>query len=146
MIANDLKKLFLRDLDRLKTECEAYEDKSKMWEKVDGINNSAGNLTMHLTGNLQHFVGAILAKNGYVRKRDFEFNGKVSYGELLSDIETTKQVIENYFDKADPDSFTSNYPLEPFGYPMTIHYFLTHLQGHFNYHLGQINYHRRILS
>ncbi|WP_424963558.1 DinB family protein [Ekhidna sp.] len=146
MITNDLKKLFLRDLDRLKTECEAYGDKNMMWEKVDGINNSAGNLAMHLTGNLQHFIGAILAKTGYVRERDFEFNGKVTYEELLSDIETTKQVIENYLDKADPDSYATNYPLEPFGYPMSIHYFLIHLHGHFNYHLGQINYHRRILS
>lgn len=145
-MTNDFKQLFLRDLDRLKTECEAYDDKTKMWQKVDGINNSAGNLAMHLAGNLQHFIGAILAKTGYVRKRDFEFNGKVTYEELLAEINATQKVIESYFDETDPSSLTSNYPLEHFGFPMTIHYFLIHLQGHLNYHLGQINYHRRMLS
>ncbi|WP_420577561.1 DinB family protein [Ekhidna sp.] len=146
MINDDFKQLFIRDLDRLKGECEAYSDESKLWIKVDGINNSAGNLTMHLCGNLQHFIGAVLGESDYKRNRDFEFSGKASFEELLSEIESTKQVIDNYFNNVDPASFSSKYPLELFGYPMTVNYFLIHLEGHLNYHLGQINYHRRILS
>lgn len=146
MNTNDLKALFLRDLDRLKTELESYTKEEFLWLKADGINNSAGNLILHLCGNLQHFIGAILGKTGYVRQRDFEFSGRVSYKELLALIDETKKMLEVCLSKMDTQEVESNYPLEPFGYPMTVKYFLMHLYGHFNYHLGQINYHRRILS
>lgn len=146
MIASELKKLFERDLDRLMSELEAYPNENSLWVKVEGINNSAGNLFMHLCGNLQHFIGAILSKNGYERQRDFEFNGKVSRTLLKEEIGNTKRVIETYFEKADSQALDTEYPIQPFGHPMTTSYFLIHLQGHLNYHLGQINYHRRILS
>lgn len=146
MVASDFKKLFSRDIDRLMTELEAYPAEEDLWIKVDGINNNAGNLFMHLCGNLQHFVGALLANTGYERQRDFEFNGKLSLSELKDELSKTKTVLNDYFDQGDSIDFDEEYPIQPFGYPMTINYFLIHLNGHLNYHLGQINYHRRILS
>ncbi|MEO9483766.1 MAG: DinB family protein [Ekhidna sp.] len=146
MLASELKDLFSRDLDRLMHELESYESEDVIWEKVGKISNSAGNLFMHLCGNLQHFIGAVLAKTGYERKRDFEFNGKVSMEELKLEIEKTKQTLQAYFETAEDSTFSEEYPLQPFGHAMTISYFLIHLQGHLNYHMGQINYHRRILS
>ncbi len=142
----DLKSLYQRDLDRLSKELEAYPNEESLWIKVDGINNTAGNLFMHLCGNLQHFIGAILNKSEYVRDRDFEFNGKLSFDEIGKEIETTKSAVTAYFEKAEYSSFNQPYPIEVFGYTMTINSFIIHLQGHLNYHLGQINYHRRILS
>lgn len=146
MIAQEFSKLFIRDLDKLMTELESYSVEESLWVKVDGINNSAGNLIMHLCGNLQHFIGAILGETGYERKRDFEFNGHATMVELKDDIMLTKKVIADYFNQVDEGIFSKNYPLEPFGYSMTVNYFLIHLHGHLNYHLGQVNYHRRILS
>ena len=146
MIANNFKELFLRDLDRLLKECNLYPSEEELWIKVDGINNTAGNLIMHLCGNLQHFIGAVLNESGYQRNRDFEFKGKLSIEDLRTEIEATKSQLALYFERHAEDTFSGTYPLELFGYSMTIHYFLIHLQGHLNYHLGQINYHRRILA
>jgi len=146
MVAQHFKELFLRDLDRLRKECESYLREEDLWIKVDGIHNTAGNLIMHLCGNLHHFFGSTLNESGYQRNRDFEFTGKVSKMELFTEIETTKDQLALYFDQNSDEAFSATYPLEPFGYSMTIHCFLIHLQGHLNYHLGQINYHRRILA
>ena len=146
MQASEFHKLYVRDLDRLMSELDAYQDEESLWIKVDGINNSAGNLFMHLCGNLKHFIGAVLAKTGYERRRDFEFNGKVSLAELKVEIEQTKQILEEFFLSDKDVAYQEEYPLQPFGYEMTTAYFLMHLHSHLNYHLGQINYHRRILS
>ena len=142
----DLKRLYERDLDRLSKELSSFPNEESLWVSVDGINNSAGNLFMHLCGNLQHFIGAVLDANGYVRDRDFEFTGKSTIEELKKEIEVTKKTVLSYFEEVDHISFEDHYPIEVFGHPMSIGYFIIHLQGHLNYHLGQINYHRRILS
>ncbi len=146
MSTKDIKELFIRDLDKLKTELEAYPTEESLWVKAEGINNSAGNLILHLCGNLLHFIGATLGETGYIRKRDFEFNGRVSYQELLNEIEETKRMIQSSLDKITDEDLAKNYPIEHFGYPMTTGHFFLHLFGHFSYHLGQVNYHRRILS
>ena len=146
MITSDLKALYIRDLDRLALELEAYEDEHLLWEVVGEINNSAGNLFMHICGNIQHFIGAILYESGYVRKRDFEFSGKQEKSVLADEIRKTKIVVDGYFSSEPKLNPEDDYPLQPFGYTMTVNYFLIHLNGHLNYHLGQINYHRRILS
>jgi uncharacterized damage-inducible protein DinB len=44
------------------------------------------------------------------------------------------------------ETLNSIYPSNVFGYEMTTEYFLVHLYGHLDYHLGQINYHRRLLN
>ena len=142
----DIRSLYKRDLDRLSKELNAYPNEESLWIKVEGINNTAGNLFMHLCGNLQHFIGAVLNKSGYVREREFEFNGKLSLDEIRKEIEITKSAVLAYLDKVEGSSLRQPYPIEVFGHTMTVNYFIIHLQGHLNYHLGQINYHRRILS
>ncbi|SNT12536.1 Protein of unknown function [Ekhidna lutea] len=146
MHGQEFNKLFQRDLDKLMTEMESYPNYESLWVKVEGINNSAGNLIMHLCGNLQHFIGAQMAKSGYVRERDFEFAGKLSFDELKNEINTTKKVLDGYFTQMNSSSLDDKFPIDHFGHPVTNRFFLMHLQGHLNYHLGQINYHRRILS
>jgi len=144
--SHEFGKLFSRDLKKLKEEILNYQNEEDLWVLDGHIKNTAGNLAMHLCGNLQHFIGAILVKSGYVRKRDFEFSGRMAKSVLISEIDTTLEVVDEYFDKAEPQQFEKEYPLEVLGYKMTTFYFIVHLQGHLNYHLGQINYHRRILS
>ncbi|WP_421764587.1 DinB family protein [Ekhidna sp.] len=146
MMNDEFKKLFLRELEKLEKELENYSNEDLLWQAPEGINNSAGNLFLHLCGNLQHFIGAQLGGTGYERDREFEFAGKVSVEDLRNRISDTKTVINDYFESVEDSAFELEYPLQPFGYSMTVRYFLNHLLGHLNYHLGQINYHRRILS
>lgn len=142
-----LTKLFIRDLEKLKTEITSYKDEKIVWKISGDIKNSAGNLCLHLCGNLQHFVGAVLGDSGYVRNRDAEFSKKdVPIRELVAEIESTSKVLQETFAKLSEDDLQKIYPINVFGYEMTTEYLLTHMAAHLNYHLGQINYHRRLLD
>lgn len=144
--SQEIDALFERDLKRLQVELDMYDHEDKLWIIHGEINNSAGNLMMHICGNLQHFVGAVLNDSKYERNRDFEFSGKLSKGEILEQIKKTKEVVATSLSHIPADELSAPYPLQPFGYPMTKSQFLMHLYGHLNYHLGQVNYHRRLLE
>src|SRR3569833_135663 len=140
-----LKKLIVRDLEKLKTEIEAYKSESTIWLVPEGISNSAGNLCQHLVGNLTHFIGAVLGNTGYVRQRDLEFSLKdVPRAELIQKIEETIKVIDTVLDTITNEQLVSEYPVTVFAKGDTTGYFLTHLATHLDYHLGQVNYHRRL--
>jgi len=142
-----LKELFQRDLEKLTSEIEAYKNEDDLWKIAPGISNSAGNLALHLIGNLKHFLGAVLGKNGYVRNRDGEFNDKgIPKQQLISDLKETQAIVSGVINHLSNDDLEATYPVEVFGKPMKTGYFLIHLYGHLNYHLGQVNYHRRLLS
>jgi len=139
--------LFTRDLNKLAEEIKLYPSEESMWRIADGITNSGGNLCLHLCGNLQHFVGTILGNTGYVRNREAEFSEKnIARQSLLEEIERTKQAIANTLPTLQHDQLHANYPVDVFGKPMTTIYFLLHLSAHLGYHLGQVNYHRRLLG
>jgi len=139
--------LFLRDLDKLKTELTSFKDEKNIWKISGEISNSAGNLCLHLCGNLQHFIGAVLGNSGYVRNRDAEFSRKnVLIRELVAEIELTIKVVEKTLKELKEEELSKTFPINVFGFEMTTEYFLTHLTTHLNYHLGQINYHRRLLD
>ncbi len=139
--------LFIRDLDKLKTEITSYKKEDNLWKISGEILNSAGNLCLHLCGNLQHFVGAVLGDSGYVRKRDEEFSKRnIPTRELVAEIELTIEVMGKTFARLKEDDLQKIYPINVFGYEMTTEYLLTHMATHFSYHLGQINYHRRMLD
>ncbi len=145
-LPSELSTLFERDLDKLSEELNSYENDEDIWTVNGEIKNSAGNLFLHLCGNLKHFIGATLNKTGYERDREFEFAGKVSKEDLAENILETKEMLASYFERVSVDDMSDPYPLQPFGYPMTKSQFILHLYGHFNYHMGQINYHRRLLE
>jgi len=142
-----LQKLFERDLENLKTEITSYKDENRMWEVSGEVKNSAGNLCLHICGNLQHFVGAVLGNSGYVRKRDEEFSRKnVPVNELVQEIDKTLQVVQKTLNELNEEKLDETFPINVFGYEMTTGFFLTHLTTHLSYHLGQINYLRRLLD
>jgi hypothetical protein len=139
--------LFERDLDKLESEIRQYPDEATIWKLHGEIKNTAGNLCLHLCGNLQHYVGALLGHSGYQRNRPFEFAAKsIPRETLLLEIAKTKKVVSLTLKKLNEASLTAIYPEETLGYPMTTAFFITHLFGHFGYHLGQINYHRRLMA
>ncbi len=140
-------KILLRDLDKLEKEISLYPTLNSLWEVRGEIKNPGGNLCLHLCGNLQHFIRAILGNSGYVRNREKEFSlTGLSAKDLVREVITTKEAIKNAMAKMDPAQLEKNYPILVFEEPMTTMYFLIHLTAHLEYHLGQINYHRRLLS
>ena len=146
-MTTDLTKLFGRDLEKLSAELEQYSSEASIWAVCGDIKNSAGTLTLHLVGNLNHFVGKVLGYTDYARDREAEFSRRdVPRVELLEQVQNTKTTLERALLSLDAASLEKMYPLEPLGYPMTTRYFLLHLFGHLSWHLGQINYHRRLVA
>ncbi|MEP0710378.1 MULTISPECIES: DUF1572 family protein [Cytophagales] len=147
MALKELIRLFERDIELLKVEINAYSREENLWKVEPNITNSAGNLCLHLVGNMSHFVGKEIGGFGYIRDREFEFAGKhVPKSDLLVRIERLQQVVTVSLEGLDESMLEKHYPLEVFGEKMSYSYFLIHLFGHFSYHLGQINYHRRLLD
>ena len=136
----DLVALFARDLDKVRAEIEQYEEKS-LWKAPAGVSNCAGNLCLHICGNLNHFIGAVIGKNGYVRDRPFEFAGRVSKQELLDGIESTKGVLGEFLQTMKPEE---RYPIDVLQRSWKTGEFVINLYAHLNYHLGQLNYLRTI--
>jgi Protein of unknown function (DUF1572) len=138
--------LFQRDLEKLIVELEAYTDEGKLWKLAGEIKNSPGNLVLHLHGNLNHFVGKILGNLEFVRDREAEFSrSNVPRAELIEMVRATIAMLETVLPTLSLEDLEKPYPLEVLGYPMTTGYFLIHLYGHLNWHLGQVNYHRRLV-
>ena len=147
MLANILLSIFSRDLIKLKTEIELYKTEANLWLVEKSIANSAGNLCLHLTGNLRAFIGAQLGNTGYIRHRDLEFSSKnIPKAELISQIEETIMVVSQTLNKLTEEDLNREYPVVVFAEKMTTGYFIVHLATHLGYHLGQINYHRRLLG
>ena len=147
MLLEILIELFRRDLNKLKTEIELYKDEKNLWLVHKDITNSAGNLCLHLVGNLNAFIGTELGETGYVRKRDLEFSLKdIPRVELIRQVDDTIIMIENVLNKLTVKDLSKYFPIDVFKEKMTTEFFLVHLSTHLAYHLGQINYHRRLLD
>jgi len=147
MLIQTLKVLFRRDLERLRQEIDLYKSEAVIWYTEQGIANSAGNLCLHLVGNLNTYLGAELGKTGYIRQRELEFSLKgLSKASLLEKIDDTMVVVDNALDMLTEAQLDEEYPLLVFDEKTSTGYFLVHLTTHLTYHLGQINYHRRLLD
>lgn len=138
---------YMRGLDSLRSEIESYEQEANIWKVADGIINSGGNLCLHLIGNLNHFIGANLGKTGYVRARDLEFSDSgLSREELFSRIENVRSVVEKTLSELNDEALHDDYPEVLFELQMNNGAILAYMAGHLSYHLGQLNYHRRLLD
>ena len=136
-----------RDLTKLEEEINLYPNEASVWILQGDIKNSGGTLCLHLCGNLQHFIGTVLGKTGYVRNRDHEFAARnIPRHVLLDELLKTKETVKQVLMQLEPSQLEEEYPIQVWGYPMTTTFFLIHLSGHLAYHLGQVNYHRRLVS
>jgi uncharacterized damage-inducible protein DinB len=146
-MTQDLNKLYQRDLAKLIGELEAYPNETSIWLVTPDIKNPAGNLALHIVGNLNMFIGVDLGGTDFKRDRDAEFNLKdVPRAELIAMVKATMGMIETVLSGLDSHKLEQLFPKETLGYSMTTNYFLLHLYGHLNWHLGQINYHRRLMA
>ena len=147
MLTDTLRKIFNRDLAKLEEELGLYLQEENLWRVERNVANSAGNLTLHLIGNLNTYIGAKLGNSGYVRNRPEEFALKdVPRTELICKIKETIQTVDVVLSGLSREQLSSEYPEIVLDGRMSTEFFLVHLAGHLNYHLGQVNYHRRLLD
>ncbi|MFT3911635.1 MAG: DinB family protein [Ferruginibacter sp.] len=147
MVIETLKKIFTRDLDRLYNEIQLYQNENAIWKTEKQIANAAGNLCLHIIGNLNTYIGKEIGNTGYIRNREQEFSLKnVSKQQLLSQVATTIEIVNASLDKLNDATLENEYPVLVFEEKTTTGYLLIHLATHLTYHLGQINYHRRLID
>jgi Protein of unknown function (DUF664) len=134
-----------RDLRALRREIEAYPEEDSLWLQPAGISNSAGTLALHLAGNVQHYLGARLGATGYVRDRPAEFARRnVPRAEVVQQIEAARQSLAAA-ENAGSD-LPSDFPEVIGNLRFETGDYLIHLVSHFAFHLGQIDYHRRVVT
>ena len=147
MNKNELITFFESDLNNLITEIELYKNEENIWRIEKSISNSAGNLTLHLIGNLHTFIGKEIGKTNYIRNRELEFTEKkVPRIELINGINTTLEMVKKSLLSITNEELKNDYPILKFSKVETNEYLLVHLIKHLTYHLGQINYHRRLID
>jgi uncharacterized damage-inducible protein DinB len=147
MLIEVLRNIFTRDLEKLEQEISAYAIDANLWVVEKNIANSGGNLCLHLIGNLKTFIGKELGGFNYTRDRDAEFATKgVQRNVLLAAIVETREMVDSSLAKLKQDDLSRMFPVQVFSERTTIEYMLVHLATHLTYHLGQINYHRRLLD
>lgn len=136
-----------RELKALRREIETYPSEDELWDIRPGITNPGGNLALHLAGNIQYFIGNVLGENGYVRNREAEFADKdVPRAELLREIDNAIAAVETGMSRITEADLAKPYPEAVGGIRSTTGAFLAHFATHLAYHLGQVDYHRRILT
>lgn len=139
--------LFERDLTRLIQEIEAFPSDEALWEVREGVANSAGNLALHLEGNLREYIGRLLGRVPYQRERDKEFSTRgLSRAELAERIRDVRAIVPGIVERLTLRELGEVYPQNVLGVELTTHQFVVHLYGHLNWHLGQIDYLRRLIT
>jgi len=147
MNAIELISFFERDLNRLITEIELYKNEENIWRLEKQIANSAGNLVLHLIGNLNSLIGTEIGHTNYVRHRELEFSQKdIPRAILIEQLKETLEMIKSTLAPLNEEELKKDYPVLKFSEITSIEYLLVHLSTHLTYHLGQINYHRRLIE
>jgi uncharacterized damage-inducible protein DinB len=147
MFVEDLRRMILRDVSSLRDELMAYESDAQVWKILPGTRNSAGTLVLHLVGNVQHFFGAVLGRTGYVRDRDAEFSRRdVPRAELAAEVDRAVAAAHEGLAALREEDVERPYPGELAGHTWPSGLLLFHMATHLTYHLGQIDYHRRVVT
>jgi hypothetical protein len=147
MLLETLQQIYAGKLTDLRKEIELYKDEKTIFQTREGISNSGGNLALHLVGNLNQYIGVILGGSDYVRNRDAEFALKdVPRATLLKQIDDTLAMLDSTLSRLDPSILEQDYPIQFNGATRSGEWVLIWLIAHLGYHLGQVNYHRRLLE
>jgi hypothetical protein len=146
-MTSDYARFFGRELATVRDELLAYPDSDAIWALPAGLPNSAGTLALHIAGNLRWFIGGQLGGSGYVRDRDAEFSLRgVPREELVRNVEAASDEVARALANIDDSRLEQPFPLEVGGVRLPTGRFVGHLAVHLGYHLGQLDYHRRIVT
>lgn len=138
---------YKRDLEKLIEEIRLFKTEEDLWKKTGSVPNTAGNLVLHLVGNLNHYIGATMAKTGYERHREQEFiSTGVPKVDLIKQVENVIPMVTETIEALTPSHMSEEFPIPINNTLTSTQNMLLHLLLHLNYHLGQINYLRRVLE
>lgn len=147
MLTETLIQIFERDLNRLITEIDLYKNEQNIWNIEEDILNSAGNLTLHIIGNLNTYIGKEIGKTNYIRNRELEFSQKgISKHELIKSLNETIDIVRKSLINLQQNELENEYPTLVFTEKTSTGFLLVHLTTHLTYHLGQVNYHPRLID
>lgn len=142
-----LEHIFVRDIRGVMSELEAYPADEAVWRTAPGVTNSGGTLALHVAGNIQYFVGAVLNSSGFVRDRDAEFASRgLPRTKLLTELEAAITAVQQTLPRLTAAELSAEYPVPVAGRRVGTTEFLVHLAAHLGYHLGQVDYHRRFVT
>lgn len=142
----EVRGVLLRDLKALRRALEVYDNEQDIWKTPPGIANSGGNIALHVVGNIRAFVGAQLGGIAYDRDRDAEFSRHdVPRAELLKLVDEAIKAVADGLPKVKEDDLAQPYAT-PAGVTVDKSDWLLHLVSHLAYHLGQLDYHRRLVT
>lgn len=146
-LAADLLPIFRRDLRCFIREVELFPDDATLWRTVPGVTNSAGNVALHVAGNLRHFLGAVLGATGYVRQREREFAQREgTRASVTAELASAIAAVEAGLAALTPDMEADLFPAPVGTHRPRTGLLLTHLAVHLAFHLGQAGYLRRALT
>ena len=146
-LATHLHAILRRDLRGLRREVEAYPDDEAVWALPPGISNSCGTLVLHLVGNLRLYVGHVIGGIAYERDRPREFAARgLPRAGLLRELDAAMDAVDRALPKATEAVLASDFPQPVGAVRVNTQEFLLHCAAHLAYHLGQVDYHRRITT
>ena len=146
-MTQDLSRLLVRELETFAREVELFPDDESLFKTLPGVTNSAGNLALHVCGNLQHFVGAVLGATGYVRNRELEFSSRSGKrDDVARRLRETAAVVASTLARLPEVALSQAYPEPVAGVQLPCGRFLMHLAVHLGFHLGQAGYLRRVVT
>jgi uncharacterized damage-inducible protein DinB len=146
-LTDDVCALLLRDLDGFQREMSLFPDEDSIWRTLPGVTNSAGNLALHIAGNLQYFIGAVLGASGYVRDREREFGPpSATREEILLELGRAIEVVGRVVPGLTDDQLEATFTAHSTAEHVPTRRFLLHLCTHTAFHVGQAGYLRRMLT
>ena len=114
----------------------------QIWARPYPYGNSVGHLLLHLTGNLNYYIGTQIAGTGYIRHRELEFTDaqKKSKDRVLADFDSTIDMVVDTIRKQSPEDWTKPYSgdREPFAKDRFTAVFCC--AAHAYHHVGQLVY------
>ena len=147
MSPDDLHAVLVRDLRALVREVSAYPSDAQLWQELPGITNTGGTLALHRAGNIRHFFGSVLGHNGTERDREREFNARgLTRAAIVAEVELALADADRVIPALTAATLAGPFPIELAGRRIQTARFLMHLCSHLAYHLGQIDYHRRLVA
>ena len=147
MLRSAVTTVMLRELGAVRRSIEAYPDDQSPWAERPGLPNAGGTLALHIAGNLRHFVGLGLGGVAYVRDRDAEFSRRgVTRAAIVAELDAAREALERGMAATTDAMLADPYPEPIAGRRVSTGDFLVHLAAHLAWHLGQLDYHRRVVT
>jgi hypothetical protein len=144
---SEITRFLLRELAALRRELEAYPEDGLVWSLPPGAPNSAGTLALHLSGHIQHYVGAVLGGTSYLRDRDAEFATRgLPRRDLLANMAEAERAVVAVLPGIANSSLNGVFPERLRGVKVTTREALLQVATHAAYHVGQVDYHRRLVT